>query len=127
MGLATGDRGFVLLDDVPVADITLWRLRTTSRGVSYASSGTGGHRRRTTGARSGTGQIEFRLNSGSPQPAALAAGQSVTLKLHLDAERHYLVPAVLEEVELTVDVDLGEPIPGTARFVTDGSWTEPEW
>ncbi len=127
MSLKTGDSGFVLQGSDAVADITLWRLQTKSAGVSYASSATGGFRRRTSGAQAGRGHVEFRLNMATPQVAPLAAGSAVTLKLHLDADHYYAVPAVLDEVELTVDVDRGEPIRGTASFVTDGAWTEPAW
>ena len=123
--LVTGDEGLVVIGSAAVADITLWRFQTRVRSVAYASSGTGGYRKRIAGAREGLGQIQFRLDLAAPAWNQLAEGSSVTLKLHLDGTRHYLVPAVIETLQLEVDVAQGRPIAGEASFVADGPWSGP--
>jgi hypothetical protein len=110
-----------------LADITAWRFTTTADNVSYASSATGGFRKRIAGARHGLGRISFVLNTLDSATVALAAGDAVILQLNIDSTRYYFVPAIVDDVQLTVDVNEREPIRGTAAFATDGAWIEPEF
>jgi hypothetical protein len=51
----------------------------------------------------------------------------VTLRLTVDSQRAYLVPAVIDSCRIETDIDSGDAASGTARFITDGPWSEPEW
>ncbi|MBN8625015.1 MAG: hypothetical protein J0M17_05965 [Planctomycetes bacterium] len=118
----SGKDGRVLVDSVPIADVVRWTLRTSARSVSYASNATGSARRTVPGNVTAAGSIVFHL---SADAAPLAAGDVVELRLYLDAERFYEVPAVIEAVELETDVDTGALVGGTAQFAADGPWTAP--
>ncbi len=125
MPLETGDDGKVLIGGAPLADITAWSLETTTRSVAYASSATGGYRKRLPGVKEGHGRIRFRLDVASPLTNHINEGSAVTLLLYLDATRFYSVPAVLDSLQIEVDIDGGELIGGQADFSTDGAWTKP--
>lgn len=120
--LITGNDGKVLLGDTALADITFWQFQTTVRGITYASSATGGFRKRIVGARAGQGRFAFRFDAAAPLTASLGEGSSVTLKLHLDGSRHYTVPAIIESLQCLVRINPTEPIQGEAAFVTNGAW-----
>lgn len=127
MSTLTGKQGVLFIDAASLADVTAWRFTTTADNISYASSATGGFRRRIAGARHGFGVVSFVLNTVDPATARLAAGDHVTLQLNLDPSRYFYVPAIVESWQLTMDVNQREPIRGTAEFTTDGSWIEPEY
>lgn len=125
MALMVGDDGKVFCGSTPLADITSWRFETSAAGVSYASSSTDGYRRRIVGARQGKGKFCFRVDAAAPVWGVLSDGSQVTLQLNLDDTRYYSVPAVVEAVNVDVDVSGGKPIVGEATFVTDGAWSVP--
>jgi hypothetical protein len=127
MALETGDDGKVLIGGTPLADITAWSLETTARGVAYASSTTGGYRKRLPGVKEGRGRIQFKLDVANPLTNQFNEGTAVTLLLYLDATRFYSVPAVIDSIQIEVDIDGGELIGGEAAFSTDGAWTKPAY
>ncbi len=120
-----GDDGGVFIGGVEVADITRWTLLTRQRSKSYASSATGGFRRRLPGAKEGVGAVHFKLNLAQPISDPLDVGAEVTLRLYLNADLFYNVPAVIDSLELEVDVDSDDPLGGVAEFSTNGAWTAP--
>ncbi len=127
MSLETGDDGKVLIGGTPLADITAWSLETTTRAVAYASSTTGGFRKRLPGAKEGRGRIQFKIDVASPLTNQINEGSAVTLLLYLDATRFYTVPAVIDSLQIEVDIDGGALIGGQAEFSTDGAWTKPTY
>ncbi len=66
MALETGDDGKILIGAAALADITAWTFKTSASTVSYASSATGGFRRRVVGAKEGRGKIHFKLDLAEP-------------------------------------------------------------
>jgi hypothetical protein len=127
MSLQTGDDGKVLIGGTPLADITAWSLETICRSVAYASSATGGFRKRLPGVKEGRGRIAFKLDVANPLTNALNEAASVTLLLYLDETRFYTVPAVIDSIQISVDIDGGELIGGQAEFSTNGAWTKPTY
>jgi hypothetical protein len=127
MSLETGDDGQVLIGSTPLADITAWSLETVTRAVAYASSATGGFRKRLPGVKDGRGRIQFMLDVASPLTNQLDEGSAVTLLLYLDATRFYTVPAVIDALRIEVDIDGGKLIGGQAEFSTNGAWTKPAY
>ena len=125
MTMQSGKDGKVLSGATPIADVVRWTFRAMARSVAYASNKTGERLRQVPGTQSGTGTIAFQFNAASPATSPLAAGSAVTLLLHLDATKYYEMPAVIEQLELQVDIDTGALIGGSAQFATDGIWNEP--
>jgi hypothetical protein len=127
MSVESGKDGKVMIGAAAIADVTKWTLRTTSNNVAYASSSTGGFRRRVAGVKDGSGTIAFKLDVEDPITDELEEGDAVTLLLYLDDSRHYSVPAVIDALQWEVDIDRGEIIGGTAEFSIDGAWTKPTY
>ncbi len=127
MGLITGDEGKVLAGGVAIADITGWTFRTTVARRNYSSSATNGHERQLPGANSGRGAFSFQLDVANPLTDQLEEGSSVTLRLYVDATRYYSVPALIEALEMRVDVNGDKLVGGDAEFAADGAWTKPSY
>lgn len=127
MATLSGRNGRLHVNGSVIGDLTAWRFTTTADSISYASSATGGHRQRVPGARHGFGNFAFVLELLNPATLHLSPGDLVVLQLNLDATHYYLVPASIDTVHLSVDVNQSEPIAGTAEFTTHGAWTEPEY
>ncbi len=120
----SGKSGFVKIGDDAVAEVTRWSFAKQAHSSRYASSSTGGFTRSIPGVKSGSGEIEFAFDIAAAGP--LVEGAAVTLQLYLDATHFYSVPAIVTGLEVEVDIDSGAVIAGTARFDTDGAWTEPD-
>jgi hypothetical protein len=127
MSLFTGDDGKVQVGGATLADITAWTFQTSAHHHSYASNATAGFRHTICGARHGQGRFAFRLDPASPLTNQFDEGSLVTLKLYLDATRLFTVPAVIESIEMQVDIDGGQVVAGTAQFRTHGAWTKPAY
>lgn len=127
MSVVSGKDGKVMIGVATIADVTKWSLRTMSNNVAYASSSTAGFRRRVGGVKDGSGTIAFKLDVGDPITNRLNEGDAVTLLLYLDGTRHYTVPAVIDALQLEVDIDRGDILGGVAEFSIDGAWTKPAY
>ena len=125
MPVLTGKRGHVLLGGLPLAEITLWTFKTVRKHVAYASSATGGFRRRLPGVREGAGRFNFVVAAEHSADQGLQEGTAVTLTLAIDSQRRYIVPAVIDVVAIETDISGAGPVTGWAEFSTTGEWTEP--
>ncbi len=127
MATISGKDGKVMIGPAALADITRWTFNTTSNNPAYASSSTAGYRRRVAGVKDGGGRIAFKLDPADPVSDSLNEGDQVTLLLYLDATHFYTVPAVIDALELEVDISTGDVLGGTAAFSTNGAWTKPDY
>ncbi len=122
MPTLSGKSGKVINGETPIANVTTWQLRTRSAGVSYASSETGGYRKKLPGAKQASGSLNFKFDTASPQ-TDLHEGDAVTLHLYLDATRYFSLPAAIDALRLPVDIDSGQIIGGQFDFTSDGAWS----
>ena len=127
MPTISGKDGTVKIGSTPVAEITAWSLSTTSNNPAYASSSTGGYKKRVAGVKDASGSIAFKLDPADPVTDDFDEGDHVTLLLHVDAARFYSVPAVIDSIHLEVDIDSGDIIGGRAEFSSNGAWTKPNY
>jgi len=127
MANLSGKDGKLVAGGSDVADITEWTFHTRSKNFAYASSATGGFKKRAPGVREGEGIIAFVLNRAASQPGAIEEGRTVTLDLYLNEYDFYRVPAVIDSLDLKVDIGTGEAVSGKAKFSTNGPWTPPAY
>lgn len=127
MATLSGKDGKVFRDADEIADVTLWKFRTAAKNRSYASSATGGYKRTLPGVKQASGRFAFLLNTASPQTDQLAAGDAVTLLLQITTDRAFSVPAVIDSVEVDVNIDTAEVGGGVAEFSATGAWTLPDF
>lgn len=121
----SGTTGSVLISASNVHDVTKWTFNTTAETSPFGSNMSGGFKKRLPGTKDGTGTIEGKYNSASPIEDSLREGTSVTLTLQRMSGKTYSVPAVIESLELEVDIDTGAPQSWVANFGSNGAWTEP--
>jgi hypothetical protein len=127
MATISGKNGKVLVDSTTLAEITDWTFHTTSVNHAYASSSTGGYRRRVPGVKDGAGSIGFKLDVADPVTDDFDEGSAVTLLLYIDATHFYSVPAIIDSIQLAVDISSGDVLGGTAQFSASGAWTKPSY
>lgn len=127
MATISGKNGKVLIGTTALAEITDWTFHTTSVNHAYASSSTGGYRQRVAGVKDGSGSIGFKLDPADPITDDFDEGSSVTLLLYIDATHFYSVPAVVDSIQLAVDISSGDVLGGTAVFSANGAWTKPDY
>ena len=125
MPTISGKDGKVNRNTTSLAEITSWRLTTTADNVSYASSDTAGFRKQIAGSKHGLGTFSFELDTDNPLTDEFDEGDLVTLDLHIDSNRYYTVPAVIDSIIFAVDISNGDIVGGTADFSTNGEWTKP--
>ncbi|MCA9100060.1 MAG: hypothetical protein KDA63_02860 [Planctomycetales bacterium] len=129
MAVISGKNGKVNDGTSDVAEITGWTLRTESNKLAYASSSSGGYRKRVAGVRDGSGRIEGKLDATSANAITevLDVGDALTLKLYVDATHFYSVPAVIDSLDVEVDINTGEPVGWRGEFSANGAWTNPTY
>jgi hypothetical protein len=127
MATISGKNGKVMIGATALAEITDWTFQASSNNPAYASSSTGGFRKRVAGVKDGSGMIGFKLDPANPITNNFDEGSSVTLLLYLDATRFYSVPAVIDSIHLAVDISSGDVLGGVANFSADGAWTKPTY
>jgi hypothetical protein len=127
MATLSGKAGKVMIGVAELAEITRWTLTTVSNNPAYASSGTAGYKRRVAGVKDASGMISFKLDPADAITADLNEGDSVTLLLYLDGSHFYSVPALVDSLQLEVDIDSGDIVGGTAEFSANGAWSKPTY
>ncbi len=127
MATISGKDGKVKIGSATLADITHWTLRTQATLSAYASSATAGFRKRVAGIKDGSGSLAGKLDPGDPISDDFDEGAAVTLLLYIDPTHFYTVPALIESLQLEVDIDRGEVIGWRADFSTSGAWTKPDY
>ncbi len=127
MAVISGKDGKVMIGAGAVADITYWTLTTMALNPAYASSATGGYRKRVGGVKDGGGLIRGKLDLADAVTDDLNEGDTVTLLLYLNASKFYTVPAVIDRLRFEVDIDTGDVVSWEADFSTSGAWTKPTY
>ncbi len=120
MAILSGKDGTVYKGGTPLVPLSAWRLALKCETYAYSTNDSGGAMRRVAGATDCKGRLRIALAEGQSCP--LAPGQSVALQLHVDAtgQNYYELPAVIERVELAVELSSGEPLAYEAAFAANG-------
>ena len=108
-----------------VAELTKWVFNPKATNPAYRSNKTGGFTARVIGYKDGSGSIDGKWEPTDVATAWLAEGNKADLKLTVTDSQMYLVPALFNSFQLTVDVDTAEVTGWTANFDTTDAWTAP--
>ena len=119
----SGKNGKVTVASTDIGDVTKWSLDLESNNPAYASNSTSGVKKRVAGVKDSSGSIEYKLDSAAALP--LAAGDTVTLKLYINASKYYQGDVIIDKVGVVTDIDTGEIVAQTAQFSGNGAWTPP--
>ena len=110
---------------VQVCQITKWTMDPKVNISAFAHNCSGGFKVRVSGTKDATGTIEGKWDPDDPITDTLDVGTEVTLNLHYNTTQKWIVPAVIESLSLSVDMDSGEVDGWTANWGLNGAWTKP--
>lgn len=121
----SGVGGDCIIGSTPVHEIKKWSFKPKSENKDYASNYTGGYKKRVLSVKDATGTLDFVWDPWNPITAVLDVGTAVILKLQTVATQFYLVPAIVDDLSLDVDIETGAVESGTISFSLNGAWTNP--
>jgi len=123
MAVLSGKDGTLYVDDAEVTPVSNWKLSVTSHNPDYAANDTGGWKKRVAGVKDCGGSFEVKVESDGNCP--VGEGDAVTLKLHVDAtgNNYYEVPALVDRIEVDVDVNRGRIVAFVVDFSGNGAIT----
>jgi len=113
MAVYSGKGGLVL----GFGDVGRWRMEIKAATTSVPQSDTGLWKATYVGALTLSGEFEA-FGHSHPTP-----GQQVALQLATGGGRTYIGQAVIESVEVEVDIESGLPVKYRARFSAHGAWS----
>jgi len=122
----SGKNGYVVAGSTTLAEITGWRFTPTSNNPAWASSSTGGYKTRVAGVADGSGSFDYVYSKTNLLSAGgITVGASVTLKLYIDTDDYYQVPAIIDSISIDVDMNDGNQVSGSCDFSITAAWTNP--
>jgi len=120
MAVLSGKDGTLYAGDAEVTPLSNWKLSITADNPHYVANDTGGCKKRVAGARDSSGSFAVKAEEEGKCP--VAEGDPVTLKLHVDAtgNNYYEVPAIIDKIDVEVDVGEGRMVAFAVAFSGDG-------
>jgi hypothetical protein len=109
------------ISNTDIGDVLMWEHTPSATGHAYNSNSTGGTKKRIRGAKDGSGQIKYLLDTDAAEP--LANGDTPSLVLQVTSGKTRTVPAFIESVSTEVDVDNGGIVTHVAKFSANGAPT----
>ncbi len=90
---------------------------------AYASCATGGFKKRVAGTKDHSGTLNGLFDVSEPIYEVFDEGDAVTLHLYISTTAYYIVPAMITELSIEVDIDDGSIVPWNASFGGNGAWS----
>jgi hypothetical protein len=125
MAVVSGKDGNVKVGATTIAHVTKWSFSPESNNPNWASNQTAGYKNRVAGIKDGKGKLSCKWDTTALQIATIDVGQAITLDLFTTATQKYVVPAIIDDLEVTVDLDKGETEDLDIKFSITGAWTNP--
>ena len=119
----SGKNGDAKWDDVDFPDVVRITPRETGNMHDYHTSDSGGWRQRLTGPSDWSMTVE--CNCGPESLPVTGFGDTGTFKGYVDADSYYEGSAVCGDIDVTVDIDTGEPVACTVNILGNGTLTRP--
>jgi len=124
MATVSGKDGKVLNGSIQIAEITKWTFNPTANVGSWHSSSGDGSKARVAGTKSGSGDIEGKIDEDSSLYDDMQEGSTVQLYLYRDGSDYFEFDAVITGIDFEVDIDDGEVNSFTASYETNGEWSD---
>ena len=120
MAVLSGKNGTLYLNAAQVTPVSNWKLAVTSNNLDYVANDTGGWKRRLPGPCDSSGSFQVKADDGGHAP--VAAGDQVTLDLHVDrtGSNYYTLAAIIAQIEVAVDISAGKLVVYAVEFSGDG-------
>lgn len=123
MAVLSGKSGTLYLGEDEVTPVSNWRLSIVSDNPDYAANDTGGWKQRAAGVRDCSGSFEIKVEDDGSCP--VEEGDDVALKLHVDGtgDNYYAVPAIIDQIQVDVDINEGRIVALAIDFSGNGAIT----
>lgn len=121
MAVISGKDGTVTFNSVQVLQVTGFTLNHTSNNSAWASSNTAGYKNRVAGTKDWNGSFQAKYDA-SIVPTV---GQSANMALLLGSGETASGTAIIDSVNVVVDIDNGEAVGYTMNFSGNGALTMP--
>ena len=123
MAVLSGKDGTLYIGAAEITPVSNWRLSITSNNPDYAANDTGGWKKRAAGVRDCSGSFDVKVDDSGNCP--VAEGDAATLKLHVDdtGSNYYEVPAIVDRIEVDVDINEGRIVSYAVDFSGNGAIT----
>lgn len=121
MAVISGKDGSVTFNSAEVLQVTGWTLTHTSHNSAWASSSTGGYKQRVAGVKDWSGGFTAKYDA----TIVPTVGQAAALVLDLDGSDSATGNAIIDSVQLVVDINTGEAVGYSLTFSGNGPLTMP--
>jgi len=123
MSVISGKDGTLHIGESEVTPVTNWTLEKTSSNKDYAANDTAGSKKRVAGVKDCSGAFEMKATDSGNVP--VDEGDLVTLELHVDDSEgnYYQVPAIIDRIQVDVDINQGEIVAYAVDFSGNGPIT----
>lgn len=121
MAAISGKGGSATFNSSQILQVTRWTLTHRSNNSAWASSSTSGYRNRVAGVKDWQGTIHAKYDA-SIVPEV---GEIATLSLALDGSDSASGQAIIDEIELEVDIDTGQVVGYVLAYSGAGALTMP--
>jgi hypothetical protein len=109
-----------------IPEVRKWTLRYSKNAKQYASSSTGGGKRKLAGAEDFEGSIDvYHDLSSTLRSLGVIPGTSLFFKLYEMATSFYIAPSYVDDVNKSVDIEGEGIIEGAVTFSRDGTLVFP--
>jgi hypothetical protein len=134
----SGNQGnlFTVLGDAvftPVSEVKKWSWTMKANVGKYSSNKTGGYKKSVAGTKEGSGSADCILDPEDPpsvEPPAdaqtVAAGALLSLALQTVSGQLFIVPCVIANIKVDVDLDSGDPETWSFDWEANEAWENPE-
>lgn len=123
MPTISGQYGSIKIGSSAVQECTSWTWSRSVQEHAYASCATGGFKKRVAGTKDHSGSLEGKLDLDQSVEDFFDEGDIVTLNLYVSSTAFYVVPAMITELSIEVDIDEGDIVPWSANFGGNGAWS----
>lgn len=123
MAVASGQYGTIKIGSSALVECMGWTWTRTVADHAYASCNTSGFKKRVAGTKDHSGTMNGKMDLAVEMEDYFDEGDLVTLNLYVNTTDYYIVPAMITELTVEVDIDEGDIIPWSASFGGNGAWS----
>lgn len=123
MAAVSGSYGKIMIGASNVVECTGFDWERSVADHAYASCATSGFKKRVAGTKDHSGTLNGKFDPANDISDYFDEGDLVTLNLYVSTTAYYIVPAMIINVSISVDIDEGDIIPWTASFGGNGAWS----
>lgn len=124
----TGKNGDAKISSTQILETQEWSFKAEVNILEYASNATAGIKKKLSGNKSASGTLKGVYDPFNPVwagSATIKEDQSATLTLQLYSSHSITVPALIKDIEVTVNIDDSSIENWSSNFEATAAWTYP--